>query len=77
MPVTSDPQAGLGLISALAPRWLPDRMPLAGSVCTYMAIHWGTRQVIQFTGFDRNDAAKGHCRRRVRPGRDVPALDHG
>jgi hypothetical protein len=65
------------LISAIDPRWLPNRMPLAGSISAGMAIYWGTLLIIQFTGFDRTDAPKGHCRRRVRTGGVVPALDHG
>ena len=48
-----------GLISALAPRWLLDRSPLAGAVSTYIAIYWGARLVVQFTYFDRADAPKG------------------
>jgi hypothetical protein len=48
-----------GLISAMAPDLLLDRSPLAGLICSFIAVYWGARLVIQFAYFDRNDAPKG------------------
>ena len=48
-----------GLVSALAPRWLLDRSPLAGAVCGFIATYWGARVAIQFVYFDRSDAPRG------------------
>jgi hypothetical protein len=48
-----------GLLSTMAPDLLLDRSFLAGLVCSFIAVYWGARLVIQFAYFDRNDAPKG------------------
>ncbi|MEJ7638990.1 MAG: hypothetical protein WKF75_13725, partial [Singulisphaera sp.] len=52
-----------GLVSTLAPGWLLDRSPLAGSVCGFITAYWGARVLIQFAYFDRSDAAVPSGRR--------------
>ncbi|MDC0723461.1 hypothetical protein [Nannocystis bainbridge] len=41
-----------GLVSALAPASLLDGSPLAAAVCTFIAIYWLSRVVVQWTYFD-------------------------
>ena len=48
-----------GLLSASWPQLLLDRSPLATGVCSFIALYWGARVVIQFAYFDRSDAPKG------------------
>jgi hypothetical protein len=48
-----------GLLSALAPRWLLDRSPLAGAVSGYITAYWAARLLIQFVYFDRRDVPPG------------------
>jgi len=48
-----------GLLSALGPGWLLDGSPLATAVTGFIAVYWTARVVIQFTYFDRSDAAAG------------------
>jgi hypothetical protein len=48
-----------GLVSTMAPQLLLDRSPLAGFVCSFIAVYWVARVVIQFGYFDRTDAPKG------------------
>ena len=49
----------IGSVSTCAPRWLIDRTPLAGAVCSYIAMYWGARLLIQFAYLDRTDVPKG------------------
>ena len=48
-----------GLLSTMTPQLLLDRSPLAGFVCSFIAVYWAARVVIQFGYFDRTDAPKG------------------
>ena len=48
-----------GLVSTMTPQLLLDRSPLAGFVCSFIAVYWAARVVIQFGYFDRTDAPKG------------------
>ncbi len=48
-----------GLVSTLTPDLLLDRSPLAGFVCSFIAVYWAARVVIQFAYFDRTDVPKG------------------
>jgi hypothetical protein len=48
-----------GLVSTLTPQLLLDRSPLAQLVCSFIAVYWAARVVIQFAYFDRTDAPKG------------------
>jgi hypothetical protein len=48
-----------GLVSMVSPQVLLDRSPLAGLVCSFIAVYWAARVVIQFVYFDRTDAPKG------------------
>ena len=43
-----------GLVSALAPDWLLDGSGLARAVCSFIALYWGARLLIQLTGFGKH-----------------------
>jgi hypothetical protein len=43
----------MGALSAFAPAWLLDGTPLARAVCTYIALYWGARLLLQLFCYDR------------------------
>ena len=48
-----------GLLSTLRPGLLLDGSPLATGVCSFIAVYWGARLVIQFVWFRRVHAPAG------------------